>query len=422
MSARSRMSGNEPDQGPAKSIWAGPLSAVVHASPSPLLLILIGCALLLWPARGRVVAAAYNNVGAIYLNRALLTPDSAVDERTTWAVRAGQAFQTALSWDPLSARAYANLGAVYDVWGASEPAARALQRAVALAPDDPRIRFRLGQALAALGHEARAVAEWRAAEASPYFVAEGQSLTAAGEPEQALVQCKRALTIDPQSSDGYYCAGQALARLGRREEALAALESAAGLEPPDSPRRYLLRAEVTAARGDWVGALTAFERAAALTPRDPLPRYRMGVLLASKLDDTTGAEEQFRQALALAPDYRPASQALGELLAGRGECDVAAELLLPASGHALAPVAQGNAHVLIGQCLLAHRQPHEGLGHLETAVSLAPESTRYRLVLARGLVAAEQYRDAIDMYRSVLALEPDNEGAIEGLEALGWSD
>ena len=237
-------------------------------------LIAIGLGLLaLWPLRPVIATVVYNNVGSILLNQALLAPDVAPEVRVYQAMQAGQAFQTALAWDPLNGQAYYNLGTIYDLWQDAPSAARTKSRAAVLNPHDISTRFAHAQALAAHGYgdEDRAVEEWRAARAAVYFVNQGLRLAGEGDLAGALSQYERALAIAPDMAEGYYYLGKTLGRMGRQEEALAALESAAALEPPDSPRRYLLRAEVYAAREEWEAALEAFGQAASLAPQDPVP-------------------------------------------------------------------------------------------------------------------------------------------------------
>lgn len=248
----------------------------------------------------------------------------------------------------------------------------------------------------------------------------GLKLAGAGEHQAAVEQYRRALAIDPHLGAGYYYLGRALSALGRREEALAALESAAALEPPQSPRRYLLRAEVHVARQEWSAALAAFGQAAELVPEDPVPHYRLGWVLAHELEDAEAATAHFQWALQLDPDYVPPRLALARLYAEREECDQAADwlapLLAPDAGEGLV----GQAHTLLGQCLLQQGREREGLGHLEQAAALHPESVPYLVALARGYVQAARYHDAIEIYLRALELDPGNAQARQALEELGW--
>jgi tetratricopeptide (TPR) repeat protein len=280
-------------------------------------------------------------------------------------------------------------------------------------------------------------------------VKQGLGSTYEGDYAGAIEEYERALAIDPNLSEGYYYLGRALSALGRREEALTALESAAELQPPSFPHRYLLWGEVHVARGEWTAALAALGRAATLAPWDPLPHYRMGWVLSEKLRDRESAIVHFRQALRRDPAYTPARLALGRLYAepmvedgqqatpALENCDEAARwlapLLLPPD-EPLAPYDSGGestgqsvearsarqAHTLVGDCLLRQGREEEALPHLERALALNPDSVDAHLTLAQAYVQAHRYGEAIDVYRQVLVLQPDNDQARRSLETLGW--
>ncbi len=392
-------------------------------------LIALGLALLvLWPLRAGLASVIYNNVGSLHLNRALLGPELGREARIERAARAGQAFQWALAWDPLNGQAYYNLGAVYEQWQAIPARDAALDRAAALAPSDVVARFRRGQALAARGMETRALQEWRAAGADEYFIHRGLALAGAGEPVAAVAHYERALILNPESADAYYYLGRVLSALGREAEALAALESAAALEPPASPRRYLLWAEVYVARQAWESALEAFGQAATLAPEDPVPHYRMGQLLADQFQDPAAAIPHWQWALRLDPDYVPPRMALGQAYAEQGACDEARDWLAPLLPPDQVPSPASAAelrlaersHGLLGDCLLQQARYDEALDHLARASALAPSDVSRLLPLARGYAMAGRYHDAIAIYQEVLTLDPENAQARQGLEELGW--
>ncbi len=384
-------------------------------------LILAGLGLpLFWLLRPLAATVVHNNVGSVLLNRALLAPDLGPQQRTARAVEAGQSFQTALAWDPLNGQAYYNLAAVYDLWQDAPSAGRALSRAAVLDPSDISARFRHGQALAAHEQEARAIHEWQAADAAVYFLNQGSVLASEGDPTGALEQYERALAVAPDLPETHYHLGQALSRLGREKEALAAFEWAAALEPPSSPRRHLLQGEVHATRGEWAAALAAYGQAAEVAPHDPAPHYRMGWLLQHRLDDSDGAIARFEWAIRLDPEYVSARLALAQLYAEQARCDEVgrslAPLLVPDAGNRLA----GQAHALVGRCLLDQGRGDEGLWHLEQAADLNPSSAHYLLILAQGYSHEFHYHEAIEAHLRVLELQPGNSQAKEALEELGW--
>jgi tetratricopeptide (TPR) repeat protein len=386
-------------------------------------LIVVGLGLLvIWPLRPVLAAVVYNNVGSILLNRALLAPDLEPEKRIDRAVLAGRSYQAALAWDPLNGQAYYNLSAVYDLWHDQPSAARAVSRAAALSPNDVSARFGLGQALAAqgYGYDERTIREWQAAGASGYFLNQGLTLVSTGDYTGAVEEYARALVIDPDLPDGYYYLSRALNALGRREEALAALESAAALEPPSSSRRYLLRAEVFVARGEWEAALAAFGQAARAASWNPVPHYRMAWLYEQKLEDRESAMSHLQWALQLNPGYKAARLALARLYQEQGNCDEAARWLEPFLSSDAQVQLVGQAHAVLGQCLLNQGRDREGLTHLEQAQALVPDSAGLLLTLAQGYAQAGRHRDAIETYLRVLELQPENSQARQALEELGW--
>ncbi|MBN1262575.1 MAG: hypothetical protein JXB35_17975 [Anaerolineae bacterium] len=97
--------------------------------------ILAGIVVLaVWPLHPLAISWGYTIAGSRVLRRLQQAPDLAPETRYAQATQAGQLFQTALAWDPLNHRAYANLAAVYMVWDDIPSATRALARAALLSP------------------------------------------------------------------------------------------------------------------------------------------------------------------------------------------------------------------------------------------------------------------------------------------------
>ena len=101
--------------------------------------------LLLWPFHPLLIARFYNFRGERALNRAQRATDVSSEVRLERMVQAGQLFHSALTWDPLYARAYGNLATVYLSWQDTAAARRLLARAVAMAPHQSDLRVRWQQ-------------------------------------------------------------------------------------------------------------------------------------------------------------------------------------------------------------------------------------------------------------------------------------
>ncbi len=101
--------------------------------------------LLLWPFHPLLIARVYNARGERALNRARRAADVSSEARLERMVQAGQLFHSALTWDPLYARAYGNLATVYLSWQDTAAARRLLTRAIAMAPHQSGLRAQLQQ-------------------------------------------------------------------------------------------------------------------------------------------------------------------------------------------------------------------------------------------------------------------------------------
>lgn len=143
-------------------------------------LILAGIFLVaIWPLHPLALSRWYAADGARHLQQMQRDTGAASEAQYALAIQAGQSFQTALRWDPLNARAYDGLAAIYLAWGDADSAARALARACVLAPRDVALLLRLGDAFRAAGQpEQAADAYTRALALHPNNAAASQALEA----------------------------------------------------------------------------------------------------------------------------------------------------------------------------------------------------------------------------------------------------
>lgn len=143
-------------------------------------LILIGIFLVaIWPLHPLVISRWYVADGTRRLNQIQRDTGATSEARYAQATEAGQAFQTALRWDPLNYRAYDGLASLYLMWGDANSAARALARACAMAPRDVALWLRLGDAFRAAGQAEQAASAYtRALAVQPNNTAAQQALAA----------------------------------------------------------------------------------------------------------------------------------------------------------------------------------------------------------------------------------------------------
>lgn len=208
------------------------------------------------------------------------------------------------------------LGRAYAVLAKSDPAAaqpaqRALERAVELAPPETQAPQRaLEELLAAL-----APAE-NAASPSPGPAAqraEAEAALRAGRPQDALPLFQALVAADPADTASRMGAGAALAALGRVDEALA-VYAEISVAQPGFPFAHVRRGELLEQQGDIDAALEAFRAAAEAAPQNADAQFALAFALrrAGLNEEAIAA---FEAGLALDPARQAAQEALDALRA-----------------------------------------------------------------------------------------------------------
>jgi tetratricopeptide (TPR) repeat protein len=159
----------------------------------------------------------------------------------------------------------ATWGGLGEAWFAMEEvdsAAVALRRAVELAPDDPRNRFNLANALELLGDAEGAGKQFRAyLDARPEDpVARfnyGVHLEHQGQLEAALEQIERAVELDPQYVQAHVVLAQLYEEQGRVEDALPLLDQLARLDPDAAGELAAWRERLLTSREEAASQLAA---------------------------------------------------------------------------------------------------------------------------------------------------------------------
>jgi tetratricopeptide (TPR) repeat protein len=149
-----------------------------------------------------------------------------------------------------------------DSYGDLERALEDLLHALEVSPDDATFHLNLGLVRIWLDKENldQAIEGFKAAAALEPDSASIQNalcwnLSIAGDPEEALPHCEKALSLDP-SADYYDSYGLALALLGRYGESVRAFEQGLTLLKLQDPDLYRER---SSSREPWIAALSAGE-------------------------------------------------------------------------------------------------------------------------------------------------------------------
>jgi non-specific serine/threonine protein kinase len=119
---------------------------------------------------------------------------------------------------------------------------------------------------------------------------------------QAMDMERRALAIDPQLSDARTWLGTSLLSLGRTDEAIVEIKEALRVDPDSGQAHQALARAYWVGKGDFAAAIPLFERAIALNPEAGYSYLQLSLLLA--LDgQLERAEEICRRAVELQEQY-----------------------------------------------------------------------------------------------------------------------
>ena len=333
------------------------------------------------------------------------------------------------------ATAYGEFAEAHHAYELYREARAGYRNATALAPEDPKWRYLLGQVEIALGDGERAsVAFARALELAPHNVPVLVELAELrrdqGRTEEALDLARRARAVDPRAASplieianaaldaGDFAAAAAALEevlrlqpgatkvylqlaaayrgLGRKQQAAAALarrgEGPVAIEDPWLTEVADLRTGRHAdsergvaafQRGDYAAAADAFRRAVAADPRDARSYQNLGATLYL-LGDERGAREAFEHALEADPRNFQVVTNLAVLATHAGDFEGAERRFRQAL--AMDP-KYVNARIGLGGDLLRAGKPGDALAEYRHALTLDPGSTGARLGELKALLA-----------------------------------
>ncbi len=283
-----------------------------------------------------------------------------------------------------------------------QEAARAFERALALAPGEPMAHYYLADALVRIGEPSRAREHYtRALELDPALadalVGLGQLALSENRLEEAEGLLRRALVLENDHPAAHLALAQVLARTGRQSEARGhadagrrSLRRGASPDPRDpmqlEPAGSVVRSGLARRllrEGRTEQALQELDRIVALHPELATPHYLRGVALV-RLSRAAEAEREFRRALELDPLMAEAHLALGQLYLAQPQEAARAYAHFTAAA-ALRP-DEAPAHLGRAEAALGLQRLEEARAALEAALRLDPDLplAHYRL----GLLAA----------------------------------
>ncbi len=219
-----------------------------------------------------------------------------------------------------TAEAGSNLGAALAALGRYPEAIEAYRGAVALAPEDGRIRYNLALAYYKSADLVRAAAELEALHARQPDDARATMLLAdcrlrLGEPAAVEALLRPLAAAQPGNRAVTYLLGMALVRGGKVEEGQRLVDTL--VRDGDSPEAQYLVGSAAFMAGDYPRAVERFAAALAANPKLPSLRSYYGRALLFT-GDADGAEKALREALADDPNDYDAAYFIASILQTTG--------------------------------------------------------------------------------------------------------
>lgn len=305
-----------------------------------------------------------------------------------------------------------NLGRAYLQVGRYNEAIAQFKAVLSRSPKDTDALY--GQALAQgqAGNAAEAAVGFRQVVAlkpsSAAYQNLGVVLQKSGQNAEAADAFSQAAALDPQSTVAWLNAGLLYAQTGAGARAIPALTKALALGTDYKYEAHMALAQVYVAAKNNTQALSEFAAAADARPNDPTALFDLAVV-QTQARQTAAAEQTYRKIIAAGPsDPQILTQTqtnLGLLLAADGKSDEAIPLLQAA---ALADPKNAAPHVALANLYAKTGAGDKAMDERLAAVTINPQDTQTRLLLADALLASRKYAEAAMQYEAVTKRTPGN--------------
>jgi Flp pilus assembly protein TadD len=230
-----------------------------------------------------------------------------LQDKQSW-VAAIPAWKIAIAKHPTDARPHNLMGVALAALGNNSEAIAEYNKSLELNPDSSRTHNNLGSALADEGRFDEALVQIRkAVELNPDGGVEhinlGHLLGVTGHRQEAIEELKKGIELAPKNSDGHNLYGVVLAQEGKLDEAIGQLQKAIDLAPRSSDGHFNL-GQALSASGRFPEALNQFESAASLAKNGDPAILQMLAATYAKTGNYQKAIATAEQALELAVHQR----------------------------------------------------------------------------------------------------------------------
>ncbi|QQS43069.1 MAG: tetratricopeptide repeat protein [Acidobacteriota bacterium] len=315
-----------------------------------------------------------------------------------------------LALDPKNARAHFFVGRIYLELGQNIDASEALGRSVELDPKNEMYLQVLFEAERARRNYAGAEAALeKLVEIRPdsfaYQAELGDIRLKASKPEAALGPFKKALSLRPQDVPIMAGLGLVLTQLGRFDESIPLLEAANRKDPSNEVAKMFL--SVSRARQQGLAQLDLMKARAKADPDDWQIRHNLFTTLgyARRMDEAEVYGEEIRK---LDPQVAEAYVSMGVVYFSNGDIQKAEE------SHRKALSIKEDAGAYLGLAHFYERtdQPEKAIEAYENVIRVKPDVPNIMILYAKYLLDLGLRRQALDVFKRSLALQPHNAEAL----------
>jgi len=242
------------------------------------------------------------------------------------------------------------------------------------------------------------------------YLSKGEQYFSQSKYQEAVVEFRNAVQIDPRSTDAHYQLARAYMRLKNPQAAYRELVETVTLAPQNSDAQLQLAALLVTGR-QYEQAEAAANKVIAADPKNSKAHTILGAKHAM-LGELSTAISEFQKAIELDPKQVEYYDSLGTLYLSAGRPS-AAEAVHKNAIQANPKSTQ--ARMTLGKFYFLRHEMAEAEAQIRGAVELEPGAVAPRLFLATIYVAEGRLPDAEKLYAQLKTVAPDDPQAYQAL-------